>query len=341
MRLRGGVFGCGMISEFHLRGWQRIPEVEIVALGNRTLSRAEARRDQYFPQARVYSDLATMLREARLDFVDILSVPWLHREHCLVAKEADVHVMCQKPLCDTLKDARALVAAMQGYRKLFAVHENHPFRPWFQTVRGLLTEGFFGTPRLVRLTQYDAKEPPEAYKVAAQRGVLIEYGTHLVDMMLTLLGSPERVYARVQRVNPRMRGESQALVSFEYPETTALIEVGWKPGGLPHGGFILEGDKGAVLYEGTMTRGESARFRVTQGDRVVIDETRSPVDDYVESFYRLERECVDGMLTGAPIMQTGARNLRTLAATFAAYAAAEQGRTLPIDAGTSAPAGTL
>ena len=44
-KLRGGVFGCGMISEFHLRGWQRIPEVEIVALGNRTIGRAEARRE--------------------------------------------------------------------------------------------------------------------------------------------------------------------------------------------------------------------------------------------------------------------------------------------------------
>jgi predicted dehydrogenase len=34
-RLRGAVYGCGMISEFHLRGWARIPEVEIVALGKK------------------------------------------------------------------------------------------------------------------------------------------------------------------------------------------------------------------------------------------------------------------------------------------------------------------
>ena len=53
-KLRGALFGCGMISEFHLRGWNRIPEVEIVALGNRTIERAEARRSQFAPQARVY-----------------------------------------------------------------------------------------------------------------------------------------------------------------------------------------------------------------------------------------------------------------------------------------------
>lgn len=59
-KLRGAVYGCGMISEFHLRGWRRIPEVEIVALGNRTLERAEARRAQFVPSARVYAELETL-----------------------------------------------------------------------------------------------------------------------------------------------------------------------------------------------------------------------------------------------------------------------------------------
>jgi predicted dehydrogenase len=329
-KLRGGVFGCGMISEFHLRGWRRIPEVEIVALGNRTLSRAVARRDEFAPGARVYADLETMLREERLDFVDILSVPWLHREHCLRARDAGVHIICQKPLCDTLDDARALIQAMTGYPRLFAVHENHPYRPWFHTVLTGHREGTFGTIRLLRLAQYDAKEPPEAYKNEAARGVLLEYGTHLVDMVLTLLGLPTRVYARLSHGNPRMRGEHLALVVFEYPEATAVVDIAWKPGGPPHGGFTLEGDMGTVLYEGTMTRGAMARFRMTQGDTMVVDETRSPYDDYVESFFRFERECVDCMLTGKPATQSGARNFETLAATFAAYRAAETGRLVEV-----------
>lgn len=329
-KLRGGVFGCGMISEFHLRGWQRIPEVEIVALGNRTISRAEARRDQFAPGARVYGDLPSILREARLDFVDILSVPWLHREHVLSAKTAGVHMICQKPLCGSLEDARALLWEMQGYPKLFAVHENHPYRPWFSRVADLLGQGCFGAPRLLRLSQFDAAEPPEAYKNEAQLGVLLEYGTHLVDMMLTLLGIPARTYARLHRFNPRMRGESAALAVYEYPDATAVVDIGWKPGGVGYGSFVLEGEAGGVLYEGTMTRGATSRFRVTQGDRVIVDETRSPYDDYVESFYLLERECADAMLDGRPVRQTAARNFQTLAATFAAYAAADAGRTLDV-----------
>jgi hypothetical protein len=102
VKLRGGVFGCGMISEFHLRGWQRIPEVEIVALGNRTISRAEARRRELCPGVCVYDNLAAMLREERLDFADILSVPWLHREHCLQAKDAGVHIYFERECVDCM-----------------------------------------------------------------------------------------------------------------------------------------------------------------------------------------------------------------------------------------------
>ncbi len=328
--LRGGVFGCGMISEFHLRGWQRIPEVEIVALGNRTIARAEARREQYFPGATVYSDLGRMLQEAHLDFVDILTVPWLHREHVLLAKAAGVHVICQKPLCGSLEDARTLLSEMRGYPRLFSVHENHPYRPWFGRVAELLGQGCFGAPRLLRLVQYDASEPPEAYKNEAPLGVLLEYGTHLVAMMVTLLGIPTRAYARLHRFNPRMQGESSALVIYEYPAATTVIDIGWKRGGLAHGGFVLDGDAGGVLYEGTMTRGAASRFRLTQGEAVVSDETRSPYDDYVESFYRFERDCADAMLNARPVRQTAARNFQTLAATFAAYAAAQEGRIVDV-----------
>jgi len=60
---------------------------------------------------------------------------------------------------------------------------------------------------------------------------------------------------------------------------------------------VFVGDHASPCDEGTMRRGASSRFRVTQGDAVVADEYRSPYDDYVESFYRLEREFVDGMLS--------------------------------------------
>jgi D-apiose dehydrogenase len=323
-KLRGGLFGCGMISEFHLRGWQRIPEVEIVALGNRTIQRAEERRAQFAPQAQVYDDLQAMLDEAQLDFIDILTPPALHREHCLQAQAANVHIICQKPLCDNLADAQALVAAMQDYSKLFAVHENHRYRPWFQEVLRLQQEGFFGQLQFVRLEHLNPTAPNEIYKLQTEAGVLLEYGTHLVDMMRALLGEPWRVQANLHRVHPAVKGESLAHVIYDYAQTTAVVNVAWKSQGALQGNFLLIGEHGEAYYEGTMTRGEMARFRVFQQGALIRDEERSPTDDYKESFYIFQRACIDAILNGTAAPQTGAENLKTLSCTWAAYQSAAQ-----------------
>jgi len=325
-----------MISEFHLRAWRRIPEVEIVALGNRTVHRAEERRAEFAPGARVYADLGEMLAREALDFVDILTPPALHREHCLLAAEAGVHVICQKPLCDTLDDARDLVARMRGHPRLFAVHENHRYRPWFRRVVRLHREGFFGppgAPLFVRLEHLAPSAPEEAYKLATQRGVLLEYGTHLVDMVRALLGEPSRVYARLHRAHPRVRGENMAHVAFEYEGATAVVDVAWKAGGVLQGSALVHGPDGEAYFEGSMTRDLVSSFRVVRGGEVVTDELRSPRDDYVESFYLFERACVDAMLSGGAVEQTGEENLRTLELTFGAYEAAERGAAVDVAVG--------
>jgi predicted dehydrogenase len=314
-----------MISEFHLRAWNRIPEVEIVALGNRTIEKANERRAQFAPHARTYCDLAAMLAEESLDFVDILTAPAVHYEQCLLACQAGVHIVCQKPLCNRLSDAWCLARRVRNYPRVFAVHENHRYRPWFQEVRRLLCEDFFGKPYFFRLEQFDAQEPPEAYKSEAAEGVLLEYGSHLVDMVRSALGEPLRVYARTHHGNRRIRGESLVHVVYEYPAATAIVDTGWKGGSIAQGSALLLGDRAEAYYEGSMTRGHSARLRFSVGPEIVEDEYLDPCEQYSESFYFLQREFIDAILGRARVTQTVEEHLRTLECTFAAYEAAERG----------------
>ena len=316
-----------MISEFHLRGWARIPEVEIVAVGNRTVSRAEKRRDEFAPGAQVYSDLRGMLREARPDFVDILTTPDLHRYHCAIAREAAVHVICQKPVADTWNNAEQIARDFAGYGKLFAVHENHRYRPWFQAAR----QHDLGPVSFARFTHLNATEPAEIYKNTSEQGILLEYGSHLVDMMRSALGEPLRVWARLHRLNEKVRGESFALCVYEYPNATATVEVAWKDAAVTQSEVLLAGRDGEAYFEGTLTRGNEGRFRLTRKQHVVLDEPCSPIADYIESFYLLQRECVDVMLGLRPaVVQTLGEHLRTLRCTFAAYESARTGQIVEI-----------
>lgn len=321
--LKGAVIGCGMISEFHLKGWKRIPEVDITALFSRKIEKAQKRKDEFYPNANTYNDLSKLFESEELDFIDILTPPALHVEHCLMAKEKQLHVFCQKPICDNVQAGTELVKAFQDYPKLFAIHENHRYRPWFQKILQLNQEEFFGKIHLARFLQHDPKEPPEIYKLQTNEGVLLEYGSHLVDMARALLGEPQRVYASLHHLNPRVHGESLAFVVYSYPESVAHIEVAWKAAGLPQGQVLIQGEQAEAFYEGTMTRGTSSRFRIMQENQLILDETRNPYDDYVESFYLFERECTNAMLNGTPVIQTGAENLQTLKTTFSAYQAAQ------------------
>ncbi|MEW5976823.1 MAG: Gfo/Idh/MocA family oxidoreductase [Acidobacteriota bacterium] len=333
---RAAVFGCGMISEFHLKGWRRCPDVQVVALGDASLDCAKRRRAEFCPEALCFDNLETMLAAAAPDFVDILTPPQFHREHCLQAAQAGVHIICQKPLCYDLREAWSLVNELESYPRQFVVHENHRYRPWFQAVLRHHRQGLFGTPQFLGLEQNDPFEPAEFFKLHSPLGIYLEYGTHLVDMIRALLGEPRRVYARFHYPNRKVAGESLAHAVYEFDSTTAAVNIAWKANGVSQGSFLLEGDAGEAHYEGRMTRGDAARFRLVQGKTVLLDEQRNSTEDYEDSFYFFERHFVDGLAAGRYGVPSVAENFNTLLATLAAYEAVK--RQAPIDIRTFAEA---
>jgi len=327
---RGALFGCGMISEYHLRAWARIPEVQIVALGNRTVEKAEQRRREFCPAAAVYGSLPELLERERPDFVDILSAPEAHEEHCRQAAEAGAAVICQKPLAPDWETAVRLAGLLSAPGVLAAVHENHRFRPWFLRVLEARDSGLLGRVRFLRIEHFNATSPAEPYKLAAPTGVWLEYGSHLVDMMRALLGEPSGVLAQGHRVSRSVAGESLVAAQYQFDGATASIEVGWKESALTQGSLLAIGDEGEAWFEGTLTRGGATRFRLVHGRSVVLDETRDAMADYNESFYLLQKEFTAALAGTGSITQTPAEHLATLRAVFAAYRSMESGSLVAI-----------
>lgn len=324
-KLRGALIGCGNIAEFHLRGWARIGEAEIVALVDPRRDVAAQRQRDFAPAARLYEDVDALLAAERVDFVDIATPAALHHDHCLQACTAGLHVICQKPLCDELAAARAVVATFAASDRVLCVHENHIYRPWFRQVLALQRRQSFGPLRLVRLEEH-VPAPPLPQFCRSPRGQLLDYGVHLADMVRVLLGVPQRVTARLHRLHPAARGETFAHASFEYPHATAHIEIAWKPGGFEKAGAHVLGDRGEALYEGSMIRNGKARLRVASAGATLVDEMRDAVAEYDESFYAFQRDFVACLRHGRPPPQPAHENIQTLQMIFAAYAAAEQGR---------------
>ncbi|GAB5376848.1 MAG: hypothetical protein AcusKO_33100 [Acuticoccus sp.] len=142
--LRVALVGCGLISLYHLRAWQAAG-AEVVAVCDIDRGKAEARAAA-FGVARVFDDPATLFAEGGFEAVDIAASVGAHGPVARLAADHGVHIMCQKPMTETVAEAEALIAEV-GTRVRFMVHENYRFRPHYMTVRRWIAEGRIGTVR--------------------------------------------------------------------------------------------------------------------------------------------------------------------------------------------------
>ncbi len=100
--------------------------------------------------------------------------------------------------------------------------------------------------------------------------------------------------------------------------------MSWKAAGTQQGHALLVGENGEAWYEGSLTRTGESRFRVYQNKSLVLDEMRSPISDYADSFFQFQHDFMASVLHGGPPPQPAASNLETLRSTFAAYGAAKK-----------------
>lgn len=104
-RLRGGVIGAGMIADRkHLVQYAKLPDVEIAAICDPKIERAQALADKY-GIAKVYDSDRAMLDSEDLDFVCVCSPNALHRDAVVAAVARGIHVHCEKPVTIASADA--------------------------------------------------------------------------------------------------------------------------------------------------------------------------------------------------------------------------------------------
>ncbi len=156
-----------------------------------------------------------------LDVINICTPPNLHLPQAMAALQAGKHVVCEKPLCDSLREVDALEAAMQQSGKLLMPVFQYRFGQGLQKLKWLVERGLTG-PAYVASIEVHWRRRDNYYaapwrgKFATELGgVLTTHAIHAVDMLTYVLGPVQRVFARVQtRVNP-IEVEDCAIVTLE------------------------------------------------------------------------------------------------------------------------------
>ena len=328
--LRGVCVGAGYFSQYQYEAWQRIPDVRIVALANRSIERGRAVAAQYgVPRVYGIDAFERMLAEEKPDFVDLITPPETHLELVTAAAARGVAIICQKPLAPTWEESIAVVETARRAGVRFMVHENWRWQPWYREMRRQLDAGTLGElfSIAVRMRMGDgwvadaylARQP---FFRMYPRLLVYETGVHFLDVFRFLGGAITSVYARLQRRNPVIAGEDagQVVCGFATGATAVLDASRYNEVDTPDprytfGTVRLDGSKGHLELD---TEGELTLKPLGQPPRRIEyrHERRGFAGDCV---FALQRHFTDRMLDGGPFGSTGEDYLKTTALVEACY----------------------
>lgn len=226
-KIKIAFIGCGSIHRHHMKGYLEIPDkAEVVACcdDNRTAAVASAKQAG---AARPYTDWKEMLRSEEIDAVDICLPHHLHKEAILDAAHAKKHILCEKPLCLNMKEARQIEAAVKKNRVTYMAAHNQIFDPIVREAKRLLTDGAIGDIRYLRtqdcfvlgwLTQGGLEAMGWRGDLAKQGGgELIDTGYHPSYLLLYLAPGPiEEVTSVLGNFTGVLKAEDTALVTVRF-----------------------------------------------------------------------------------------------------------------------------
>ena len=205
-RKRCAIVGIGNRAHSWVGGIvERHPDVsELVGLCDLNQDRCHDINAAYGTQAAVFADYDRMLAELHPDLIVVTSPEGFHREHIEKALDAGCDVATEKPLCITLDDAAAIVAAeKRSGRKLFMAF-NYRHIPLCSKIRELILGGAIGRPVSMDLTWYlDYKGHGASYfrrwhrMMKLSGGLLVTKASHHFDLANWWMDDvPEVVYGQ-------------------------------------------------------------------------------------------------------------------------------------------------
>jgi predicted dehydrogenase len=197
--------GYAFMGRAHSQAWQGVarafPDVPLVpklaAICGRDKAAAEAAADR-LGWAGVETDWRALVERADIDLIDISAPGDMHAPIAIAALAAGKHVLCEKPLANTLAEAEAMAeaaaAAYPGGARAM-VGFNYRRVPALALARKFIEQGRIGTLRHVRavyLQDWLADQAaPMTWRMQAERagsGALGDLGAHIVDLTRYLTG---------------------------------------------------------------------------------------------------------------------------------------------------------
>lgn len=185
-KLGVAIHGAGQVAYAHAASWLKNPQVRIVSVSSRRRESAERLARKFCLECTIYDDFEQVLRDPRVDIVNLSGPNDVHTPQGMAAARAGKHILIEKPMCLSMEENRALrqAVAQAGVRSVvsFVLRWN----PLFQNLKALLAAGAVGRLFYIEVDYWHGLGRwwtgwPWGHTKAAGGSAMLLGGCHAVD----------------------------------------------------------------------------------------------------------------------------------------------------------------
>jgi predicted dehydrogenase len=185
--VRVGIAGLGRSGwHIHADALATMPgSYKVVAVVDPSAERSREAVERF--GCRAYESYEQFVIDPSIDMIIVATPSHLHVDHVLAALHAGKHVVCEKPMAGSLKEADRLIRAVEAQDRQVAIFHNRRFEPHYQKVSQVIGSGQLGRIVQARMMQHQFTRRWDWQTLREFNGGLINnIGSHLLDLLLQL-----------------------------------------------------------------------------------------------------------------------------------------------------------
>lgn len=271
--VRVGIVGFGFMGQSHWRCYAALGDrARVVAVADMDAKRArgdiagtwgnlgDGPQAIDFSQVRGITDWRELIADKDVDVVDICIPTPYHAEIAVAALAAGKHVLCEKPLARTLKQAETIADAARNASAFFMPAMCMRFWPAWAWLKTVIVDGRYGRVRGASFLRQGASPPGWYRNGEISGGALLDLHVHDTDFVCYLFGLPTAVSSR------GYRGQSGSLdhvnTQYFYDDVPFVVADGGWPFANPY--------PFRMRYTVTFEKNITADFDLARADQLIV-----------------------------------------------------------------------
>jgi predicted dehydrogenase len=335
-KARAVVLGCGGISNAWLGTSTVREDVEVVALVDLRREAAERQAEKFdLSDALICTDMEEALQKTRPDVLFNLTTPEAHCPTTLTALQHGCHVLTEKPLADSMDNARRMVEAARAAGRTLAVSQNRRHHPHVRALRSFIAGGGLGQLTMVQSNFFLAPRWT-GFRLHMPHVLLLDMAVHTIDACRCIAqADAQTVYCREWNPPGSYYDRDAAAVAL-FEMTDGLVytyEGSWCADGHRtswEAEWRIVGTKGTALWDGANPPRAEVVAREVDG-KPEMAKVDVPVPDLAKTGHdAVIGDFVDCLRNGRTPETVATDNIKSLAMVFGAIGSAESGQRVPV-----------